>query len=278
MAPPLKERSRPRQVALVAVLTGALMGAPLAAQSATDQRTAVPAAAASVTIEGPTWRLTSLSGQGQDALAAAPRGVTARFEAGRLEGFSGCNQYAGTYEIHGDRVTIGPLAGTMMACAEPVMATEAAFKRALTGTPRYAIANDRLTLTSDSGATLVFQAEPPPTLEGVTWEVTGFNNGRQAVVSPLIGTTLTLSFRDGAVVGHGGCNTYRAGYTRDGNRVSIGPAATTRKVCAGKGVMEQEQQFLAALESATSWTIGGDVLDMHRADGERALMARRGAE
>jgi heat shock protein HslJ len=99
---------------------------------------------------------------------------------------------------------------------------------------------------------------------------------RQGVVSPVLGTALTLSFRDGAVVGHSGCSTYRAGYTRDGSRLTIGPAATTRKACAGAGVMDQEQQFLAALQSATTWTIRGDVLDLHRADGARALAARRG--
>jgi heat shock protein HslJ len=91
-----------------------------------------------------------------------------------------------------------------------------------------------------------------------------------------IGTALTLSFRDGAVVGHSGCNTYRAGYTRDGSRLTIGPAAATRKACAAEGVMGQEQQFLAALQSATTWAIRGDVLDLHRADGARALTARRG--
>ncbi len=73
--------------------------------------------------------------------------------------------------------------------------------------------------------------------------------------------------------GNAGCNSFRATYTRDGNRLTVGPAATTRKMCDGKGVMEQERQFLAAIESATTWAIERDMLDLHRADGERVLIA-----
>jgi heat shock protein HslJ len=43
-------------------------------------------------------------------------------------------------------------------------------------------------------------------------------------------------------------------------------------------VAEQEQQFLAALQSATTWTFEGGMLDMHRADGERVLTASPRAE
>ncbi len=239
--------------------------------------TAGPVATSGLALEGPAWRLTSLSGQNREALAAISRGVTARFGAGHVAGFSGCNQYAGTYAIKGDRLTVGPLAGTMMACEEPAMKIENAFRGAFAGELRYAIEKDSLTLTSDS-ATLVFQAVPPATLEGGTWEITGFNNGRHGVVGVIDSTPLTLSFADGAVVGGSGCNTYRAVYKSDGDRVTIGPVAATRKACPGEGVMEQEHQFLAALESATRWAIDGDQLDMHRADGERALMARRRPE
>jgi heat shock protein HslJ len=41
--------------------------------------------------------------------------------------------------------------------------------------------------------------------------------------------------------------------------------------------MDQERQFHAAIESATTWTIDRDVLELHRADGERVLTARKSA-
>jgi heat shock protein HslJ len=192
-----------------------------------------------------------------------------------MQGFGGCNQLVGSYTVDGDQVSIPALAGTMMACPPPVMAVEDAFKKALAGTLRFAVDDGRLSLTagSDTEPTLVFAAAPPPRIEGVEWHVSGFNNGRHAVVSPLIGTTLTLSFQDGSVVGRAGCNSFRASYTREGNNLTVGPAAATRKLCNHKGVMQQEREFLAALESTTTWAIDRDMLDLHRADGERVLLA-----
>ncbi len=229
------------------------------------------APASQVSMEGPTWRL--LQPSGQTPGAAATRPVTARFEAGRVSGFSGCNQFVGGYTLERDSLVVSSLAGTMMACPDAQMALEKTVRSGLTGTLRHAITGDRLTLTPASGSPLVFEREPPPQLAGVKWSVTGFNNGRQAVVSPVRDTTLTMVFDKGMVQGSSGCNTYRAAYTSEGNRLAIGPAVTTRKACPAEGVMQQEREFLAALETAKLWDIRGGMLDVHRADGERVLNA-----
>jgi heat shock protein HslJ len=125
---------------------------------------------------------------------------------------------------------------------------------------------------------LTFRAEPAPSLAGLNWNVTGFNNGRQPVVGPVLAATLTLQFRDGTVQGSAGCNTCRAAFTGDGDRLVIGPAATTRKACAGEGVMQQEREFLAALGAATTWALHGGLLGVHRADGQRVLTASGSAK
>ena len=234
---------------------------------------ALPAAAAEPPIEGPTWRLTALRGLDPVALSDATRPVTAEFKAGRISGFSGCNQFFGPYTLDGDRVAIGRLAGSMMACEERAMAVESAVHAALTGTFRYVVADQRLTLLSGTEPVLTFQAEPAPRLEGVRWKITGFNNGRQAVVSPLSGTALAVTFKDGFARGSAGCNTFRARYTVDEDRIVVGPAAVTRRLCKGDGVMRQEREFLSALQSATTWGFMGRLLDMHRADGERVVTA-----
>ena len=113
--------------------------------------------------------------------------IRARFERGRVTGFSGCNNLMGSYTLDGNRLALGPLAGTMMACPEPGSSIENAFKAAFAGTLRYAITGDRLSLTSEGGATLI-EKEPAPRLEGVTWEASVYNNNRQAVVGLLTGT------------------------------------------------------------------------------------------
>ena len=231
--------------------------------------------ASAAAVEGTTWRLASLPGHDAAFLDAVPDGVTVRFADGALQAFAGCNRLRGGYTVDGDRLTFGPIAGTMMACPPPVGDVENAVVRALTGTQRFAVTGDTLTLTTDAGSALAFTRVPPPVLDGTSWTVTGFNNGRQAVVSPLADTVLTLSFRDGTVSGDAGCNTFRGSYALDGDRLAIGRLATTRKACPGKGVMEQEHQLVAALEAVTTWAIDHGLLDLHRGDGERALTAKR---
>lgn len=235
----------------------------------------MPGAAAS--LESATWRLTGLPGQ---ALPAAPDGyaVTVSFEAGRVHGFAGCNQFMGSYTLDGERLVLGVLGGTMMSCPEPAMSVEDRFLKSFSGTLNVAVAGNAMSLTPASGGeALQFERAPPPRLEGVQWEVTGYNNGRQAVVSPKVGTRLSLVFQDGRVSGSSGCNRFQGPFTLEGGVLQIGPLATTRMAC-DEAVMTQEQEFLRALESAAKWDIVRGMLDVHRADGERVLTANATGE
>lgn len=232
----------------------------------------IPQGKAGPALEGPTWKLTAVKGIDVD-LANAKQPVTARFEGGRVQAFAGCNRIMGGYKLDAERLVIESLATTMMACPEPAMRVENALTPALGGSFRVALAQGSLTLTSDTGTVLTFSEEAPPKLEGVRWQVTGFNNGRQAVVSPLAGAKLWVTFQDGSVGGFAGCNTFRGPYRVDAGRVAIGPLAATRKACLQAGLMQQEREFLAALTSATTWAVERGMLDMHRDDGERVLTA-----
>jgi len=223
-------------------------------------------------LEGTVWRLEEITGPQSTSAAGLTRPATVRFESGRLSGYSGCNNFSGSYRVEGGQLTVGPVASTQMACPEPGSSVEQAFHKALTGTLQYSVAGDALTLTSASGATLRFDRQPPPQLAGVKWKVTSFNNGRQAVVGVIGDTRLEISFGDGKVSGDAGCNTFHGNYTSGDGTVEIGPLATTRRACA-EPLMTQEREFLAALASAVKWNIDGNVLDMHRADGERAIWA-----
>jgi len=265
-------RSAARRLVGCALTALALLGA--GAERAVAQPPAAPAAvaAAGSGIEGRTWRLTQLTGLAPEDLAVIRGGVTLRLEGGRVQAFGGCNRMAGGYALAADRLTVGALAGTMMACPEVESRVESAFAKSLAGAFAVRAEGDRLALVQGN-LELTFVAEPAPRLEGVDWEVTGYNNGRQAVVSPLAGTTLTLSFADGAVTGQAGCNRFHGTAVIEASGLRIGPLAATRKNCPGEGVMQQEREFLAALETATTWTIERGMLDVHRADGERVLTA-----
>jgi heat shock protein HslJ len=230
---------------------------------------AAPTATNDTALEGATWQL---AGDTPKGLAQLQRPVTVRFEAGRVHGFSGCNSLSGGYHLDGDQLKLEPMAATMMACAEPAMSIENAFHAAFSGTLRYAVEGDKLTVSTAAGETLQFARAAPPKLDGGNWKVTSYNNNRQAVVGVIGDPDITLSFSADTVSGSAGCNTFRASYTIEGNGIQFGPAVTTRRSCEEK-LMTQESLFLAALASAVTWSIDGNVLDMHRADSERAIWA-----
>jgi heat shock protein HslJ len=86
-------------------------------------------------------------------------------------------------------------------------------------------------------------------------------------------TAITATFgADGQLTGSAGCNTYIAAYQTEGNSITIGPAAATRKLCPQpEGLMAQEAQYLAALETAATYQLRGDRLELHTADGALAV-------
>ena len=59
-----------------------------------------------------------------------------------------------------------------------------------------------------------------------------------------------------------------------GSNIMIGPAGTTRKMCPDN-LMQQEQQYLAALSSAAVYRLVGNKLELRRADGALAVSYRK---
>jgi heat shock protein HslJ len=236
--------------------------------------TAKAQAASQPTLTGKTWQLTKLG-----PIDRRKAGITARFEAnGRLSGFSGCNNYSGTYTASGGSITVSrKLALTRKACARVVMAQESLYLAALTAAKTYSIAGGALSLRARTGLTLATFAVQSQSLAGTSWVVVNYNNGKQAVVSVLSGTKLTADFdTTGHVSGFSGCNNYDGPAKAAAPKVSIGPLAGTRKFCgAPVGVMEQESAYLAALASAATYSIQGATLEFRTAGGAIAALLTR---
>ena len=70
---------------------------------------------------------------------------------------------------------------------------------------------------------------------------------------------------EGGLAGNTGCNNLSAVYTRDEDRIDVGPILTTRMYCAETA--EAERQFLKGLREAEHWTISGDRLELTTAGG-----------
>lgn len=214
-------------------------------------------------LDGTLWRLVTVAG------AAAQPGGTLEFVGhGTLNGSTGCNSFQGTYAQSGDSLTIKPGATTLIGCPPPLDAQERAVLAALPKTSTFTEKGSTLTLLDASGKALLAYAHMSSPLAGATFEVTGINNGKQAVVSVIAGTSLTARFSDdGHVTGSAGCNTYSATYTLDGTTLHVGPPISTRKACSSPaGVMEQETQFLHALERSTIVQPGGNTVFLRDAE------------
>jgi heat shock protein HslJ len=227
-------------------------------------------AGGTVGLEGTTWILSSFDGQ--PPLPGST--ITAIFESdGKMGGSSGCNSYGASYRTSGDGLTISDPFSTMMACEPDLMEQETDFLSALTATASFVISGETLTLKDAAGASrLVFQAQSTE-LSGTSWSVVSYNNGSGGVVSVLAGTDLTADFGSaGQLSGNAGCNTYNASYTTDGGAITIGAPASTRMFCAEpEGVMDQEAQYLAALETAARYSVNGPRLELRTADGALAV-------
>jgi polar amino acid transport system substrate-binding protein len=103
---------------------------------------------------------------------------------------------------------------------------------------------------------------PADPLAGTQWQAQSYYSPAEAggMASPLGGVQLTAEFTDGTVAGSSGCNTYSASYTVDGDSLSIGEAAATLMFC--EGLMDQEAAFLAALQSASSYKLESEQLQV----------------
>lgn len=233
--------------------------------------TACSSSASGNTLTDSPWLLTELGGESP----MPDTQVTAEFnDEGRVGGTSGCNSYSTSYAVDGNRIEFGEeIMGTLMACPDPVMAQERAYLEALGTAASFEIADDVMTLFDADGNALARFEAISQDLAGTTWEILSYNTGTEAVTSVIIGTEITADFsEDGRLSGNASCNQYNTTYETDGEKISIGPVAVTMMFCSEpEGIMDQEAQYLAALETAETYKIQGLNMEMRTADG--ALVA-----
>jgi uncharacterized lipoprotein YbaY len=76
-------------------------------------------------------------------------------------------------------------------------------------------------------------------------------------------TEITADFKDGQIAGSAGCNNYFASYERTEESITFGEAGSTRMMCnEPEGIMDQEGQYLASLETVESFRYAQGGLQM----------------
>jgi heat shock protein HslJ len=108
-------------------------------------------------------------------------------------------------------------------------------------------------------------------LANTQWTLVSF--GIADAENPIVeGSAITLEFKaDGQAGGSGGCNSYGGAYQVQGNTLSFSQINSTLMACADEKMMQQEQQYFQALESAGQFELTDDHLTISYNNGQAVL-------
>ena len=204
------------------------------------------------------WRVIELAGKPPASQNPSREPHLVFQSGGRVTGSDGCNRITGSYELKGEGILFGPLAGTQMACPDTAE-TERRFHSALKGTGHWRIAGNRLEFMGATGKPLaVFegraQTSPPstpPTLAGTAWQLVRFQGGDGKTVAPDDRAKYTIEFgADGRLTARLDCNRGRGTWKSSGSsRLDLGPLATTRAACPEGSLHDQLVKHWSAIRS-----------------------------
>jgi heat shock protein HslJ len=255
--------------ALLAALAAASFIVAACGSAAAPQATNLPAPTVNpdaAKLTDGTWNLVEFSPEPSITIDANLRPTINFSTDGKVSGNAACNSYTSTYTVDGDALTIAQPGSTLMACATDMQSKfETAYLAALPNVRAFVIElNDdvnTLTLGDASGNTLMRYTLGVTGITGVTWVATGINNGKEAVVSPVSGSIVTMELSDaGTVTGSATCNTYNGDYTVDGDKITFGTLGVTKMGCKSDELTAQEQAYLLALDNTTTWELANGKL------------------
>jgi len=198
--------------------------------------------------------------------------LRAGFEDGSISLSAGCNQMSGSVTLEGDRLTVGPLASTMMGCEEPLMAQDEWLASLLAEPVVWLLDGDTLVLTTDDGTVITFTdrevAEPDLVLVGPLWSLETIITGDTASNSAWPEAPTMQFAEDGTVAVFDGCNRGSGAYTVDGDQLTIGPVGLTRMACG-----DDTADAVAAMAGVIgaeplTFEIDADVLSLRAASGD----------
>ena len=125
---------------------------PVCVEAAAASDTGAVHAETDPALQGGEWVVEDIDARG---VIDRSRATLAFDTDGRLGGRGSCNSYSGSYSLAGQRLTVGQLATTMMACAEALMNQERRFLEILMAVDGYAFSDDgALILSTADGRTI----------------------------------------------------------------------------------------------------------------------------
>ena len=226
-------------------------------------------------IENTKWVITTLEGQNMSGMKHQDGQViyfTLNSEDNRVNGYSGCNTFMGTYKLEeGNRISFSQLGMTKMACPDSEI-NEAKILSVFETADNFTISGDKLSLNKAKMAPLAeFKKDVTAPIVEKYWKLKTLE-GKDVKMAENQEREIffTLKSQENRVTGFAGCNGISGEYTLEaGNRIRFSNMATTMKMCPDVTVNESE--FLQVFELADNFTINGDVLSLNV--GRRAPLA-----
>ncbi len=119
----------------------------------------------------------------------------------------------------------------------------------------------------------ISQAQSPAgaDLDGTAWTLVALNGN-----PPLAGLNVTLNFgqgqQQGQVSGSSGCNSYGGKYTTANNTLKISDVMSTLMACQRDDIMQQEREYVSAIQKAATYKIENGRLEIGDAGGQTILV------
>jgi heat shock protein HslJ len=111
-------------------------------------------------------------------------------------------------------------------------------------------------------------------LENTHWSLASF--GPVGAEKPVVeSSNVTLLAADGKFGGFGGCNSYGGAYEITGDQLSFHDINSTLKACADEQIMQQEQRYFEALQSAGTFAVKDNRLTIGYDSGKGVLVFKK---
>lgn len=199
------------------------------------------------------------------------------FTAGRISANAGCNSMSATASFSNGHLVVGELAQTDLGCPGAGRHQQDEFLAAFLGaSPAYTLTGGVLDLQTTAARMVLGpreEVEPDLPLEGTRWNLTQVTLGPPAgapadpnssVSASAAPTGAYLQLNGDKVTGSDGCNSFLGRATVDGDAITFGPLASTRKACPGAA---GPPGVLAVLSGTVRWRIGTTVLQLEHPSG-----------
>ena len=211
------------------------------------------------------WRLAAAADADGPLPLSGTTPVTLEVDGREVSGRSACNHYGTRLERDGDRLRLGQVMVTEMACPPAVMTLEQRYLSALGAVDAVTVGERRLVLTG-ADVRLEFDLDPPvrdADLVDTAWRLESLVDGETAA-SVSGGPGLVLH-GDGTLEGGTGCRSFRGEYAVSGPDVQV------RRMDVGSlpeggtcppATESQDRQVLAVLGDGFRAEVQGDLLTL----------------